>query len=29
MTGANGKPLASVSATSHNGADFSFTYRQP
>jgi Peptidase A4 family len=28
MTGSNGNPLASVSATSHNGADFSFTYRQ-
>jgi hypothetical protein len=29
MTGANGKPLASVSATSNNGQNFSFTYRQP
>jgi hypothetical protein len=29
MTGKNGAPLATVSATSHNGEDFSFTYRQP
>jgi hypothetical protein len=28
MTGANGQPLATVSATSHNGEDFSFTYKQ-
>ena len=28
MTGRNGAPLATVSATSHNGEDFSFTYRQ-
>jgi Peptidase A4 family len=29
MTGRNGAPLAAVSATSHNGEGFSFTYRQP
>jgi hypothetical protein len=29
MTGKNGRPLATVSATSHNGADFSFIYDQP
>lgn len=28
MTGANGQPLATVSATSDNGEDFSFTYKQ-
>ncbi|MGD0557980.1 MAG: G1 family glutamic endopeptidase [Streptosporangiaceae bacterium] len=29
MTGSNGKPLASVSGTSDNGEDFSFSYDQP
>jgi hypothetical protein len=28
MTGANGQLLAAVSATSHNGSEFSFTYRE-
>jgi hypothetical protein len=29
MTGSNGEPLASVSGTSDNGEDFSFSYDQP
>lgn len=29
MIGKNGRPLATVSATSRNGEDFSFTYKQP
>jgi hypothetical protein len=28
MRGANGQPLAAVSATSHSGEEFSFTYKQ-